>query len=150
MNISYLIQQLKTSLDGQPWLGNSVNEVLDRVKDPNANNGGNSIGMILEHMVAWRKYTLEKIQGNERYQIEINSVQDWNKGKSYSLEAFSQIRNDLNTNQKDLLVALKDKSDDWLLLKLPGYDKYTFGQLLEGIIQHDIYHCGQIAILNQS
>jgi len=53
----------------------------------------------------------------------------------------------LQQTQNDLLEILSDATEELLEKKVPG-KKYTFGKVLPSIAQHDIYHLGQIAMLN--
>ena len=52
-------------------------------------------------------------------------------------------------NQNEILKIL-DRSDDELLTLKVRQRKFKVKYLLEGVIQHDIYHIGQIAALNKT
>jgi hypothetical protein len=49
----------------------------------------------------------------------------------------------------DLLIELLETKDDEFLSGEVDYREYNFRFLLHGIIQHDIYHIGQIAFLKK-
>ena len=56
---------------------------------------------------------------------------------------------ELSLSQEELITELEKRQEDEFLDEIvPGraYDYYT---MLHGIIQHDLYHCGQIAILKK-
>ena len=150
MTTKELIELLEQTFDGNPWYGNSVIKNLEKIQDCDPNNSfkkGNSIGQILEHMIAWRIFTIEKLKGNSEYLVEMNSKDDWNKEGNYSDTDCQRLIDKLKETQKELISLIKKKSSDaWLSEKVPG-SKYHFHYLLNGIIQHDIYHVGQIAIL---
>ena len=49
----------------------------------------------------------------------------------------------------DLIIELLGTKDDKFLSGKVDYREYNFKFLLHGIIQHDIYHIGQIAYLKK-
>ena len=55
---------------------------------------------------------------------------------------------ELSLSHDELVKELSTKDNDFLNETVPGseYDYYT---LIHGIIQHDIYHAGQIVILKK-
>jgi uncharacterized damage-inducible protein DinB len=151
MEIKDIINSLEEVHKHSPWYGNNLSEVLESLitANPNASfNGSNSLGQILEHMIPWKKFVLEKLNGNEVFDIEINSIQDWNKRKIYSKEEFIELIQQFKTISKKLIDALKKQSDG-LLLDIVPEKKYNFKTMLEGIIQHDLYHSGQLSLLKR-
>ena len=64
-------------------------------------------------------------------------VHSWKKG----LAEFS------GTHKK--IIALLKKKEDVFLEELVDYRKYNFRFLLNGMVEHNIYHLGQIAYLNK-
>lgn len=143
-----LIQQLEEVYDGKPWYGTAVKPSLAKVNPalakesllPNKKN----IAKILRHMVAWRQYLIEHIKGNQSYRIEINSPVDWPPVEGLS---WAELVQELETSQTQLLQLLSQQEDAWLQQTVDG-KKYSFLVLVEGIIQHDVYHLGQINLLN--
>ncbi|MEI2740548.1 MAG: hypothetical protein V9F01_17375 [Chitinophagaceae bacterium] len=47
------------------------------------------------------------------------------------------------------IVSLLNKKDDDFLLEIVDFRKYNYRFLLNGMIEHNIYHLGQIAYLNK-
>jgi hypothetical protein len=64
-------------------------------------------------------------------------VHTWKKG----LSAFKSIH-------KKIIVLLK-KKDDAFLKEIVDYRKYNYRFLINGMIEHNIYHLGQIAYINK-
>lgn len=54
----------------------------------------------------------------------------------------------LDEMQSELIDVLQKEKDNRLIEIVPGR-KYNFRDLLYGIVQHDIYHIGQIAYLTK-
>ena len=148
MSVKEITKSLKTVYDGQPWYGNNLLDILSIIEsgNPNANlNGGNSLGQVLEHMMQWKRFTIEKIKGNESFHIELNSFQDWNKGKIYTQKEFTELIRNFKTACEGLIDFLNDKENSFL--ESSAYKKYSNKTLIVGSIQHDIYHAGQLALL---
>lgn len=147
MKTTDFINHLQQVYEGDPWYGASISDILtQQFVDPNFSiNGGNSIGQIIEHMLAWRAFTIEKLKENKDF--DITPETDWHKGKTYTNEEFSMLADKFKDSHKKLikLIAQHD-NDEWLQQKVPGRG-YTFEYLMEGIIEHDIYHLGQVSLL---
>jgi len=151
MNKKKIIENLQTVFNDHPWYGYSVMKILQSIPAEHINNSfkdGNSIAQILDHILAWRTFSIESLKGNFSFKIEINSSNDWNKNKHYSLEEWQQSIEQLKENQATLIELVESKSDELLESIIPER-KYTYLTLLENSIQHDLYHLGQIALLNK-
>lgn len=92
------------------------------------------------------KFALEKLQGNELHDIEIDSANDWPKIRVDSKEEWEKLKRDLVSAQQKIYEFLEQKNDEYLEEIVPGRD-YDIAYLLRGIIQHDIYHLGQIGLI---
>lgn len=150
MSIKEISESLKTVYNGQPWYGSNLLDILNTIgsANPNANlNGSNTLGQVLEHMIQWKRFTIEKIKGNESFHIELNSNQDWNKGKVYTQEEFTELIRNFKIACEELIDFINDKEDSFL--ENLAYKKYSYEVLIEGSIQHDIYHAGQLALLKK-
>ncbi|MEM9929235.1 MAG: DinB family protein [Bacteroidota bacterium] len=74
----------------------------------------------------------------------MNSASDWPDCSTLSKAA---LLTQLEASQKDLLAAIRQNTDELLEEQVPSTYKYTRGDLTIGILQHDIYHLGQINLL---
>ena len=150
--INYLIEKLSQSFDGSPWYGDSVIKKLSRIDYKIANNlpigCSNSIGRLVQHMANWRTLVIQKLKGNGDFAIEINGAFDWPHVVVNSEKAWEELVNNLKQSQMELVRALEVKSDEVLKEMVPNTE-YNFLFLIEGIIRHDIYHLGQIALMNK-
>ena len=111
--------------------------LLNDVQDPSPRTL-----QLLQHMLAWRRLVISRIKGEDA-KIEIGSEDDWPNDPNFTLEiAKKELR---STN--DVIIDLLDgRPDLWFREKIEG-TQYNYQFLIEGIIQHDIYHIAQIAIL---
>lgn len=148
--IDNLIASLSEIFEGEPWYGESVMRKLenvpyiigDKICIPESHN----VSQIVSHLIAWKTFTLEKLKGNADYSIVINSEEDWPEIEVSSRKEWEDLKHDLVVAQSSLYEFLKKKNDDFLDQNVAGRE-YTYEYLINGIIQHDIYHLGQIGII---
>ena len=147
--IDSIIKEMDLVLYGQPWFGRSLFSILEDVhpadvfKKPNGE--GHSLIELVYHMVNWTEFTLLRIKGDKKEDKseELNwrqidpMLHTWSKGLS-----------DLESMHQQIMEILKQKDDSMLDQKV-DYRDYDFRFLLHGLIQHDIYHLGQIAYLTK-
>ncbi len=62
------------------------------------------------------------------------------------IKHFGKTEKRLDETQADLIAGIEKQTDD-LLGQIVAERKYNFRKLLHGLIQHDIYHLGQIAYI---
>ena len=105
-----------------------------------------SILELVWHMITWREFTIDRIQPGKP--LAYFEEADWREldhsDKSLWLGGLQKLQ---ETQQQ--LIELLQKSDDTLLDHQVKERNYTFRKLLHGVIQHDIYHLGQIAFINK-
>lgn len=150
--IYHLIQSLEHVLEGSPWYGESVMEKLERMDYRVVNEVpsglSNSIARLVKHMINWRVFTAEKLKGNTAFDIRLNSTDDWPEITIHSEQQWRDLLQELKATQDQLFTQLRSKNEDDL--EQPCHGKsYSLGFLVEGIVQHDVYHLGQIAIIEK-
>ena len=150
MKLEEISRQLTEVYEGQPWFGNSLSTYLQEI-EPEAlslNIGhGHSIGQIINHMIEWRKFVILKLQ-NQPTSLEVGTAQDWSDHK-FTADDKTQLYTELKQTQKTLTHMLAVETNELLEQTVPD-ETYNFEYLLVGIIQHDIYHLGQIYLLKSS
>ncbi len=149
------VQSITASFDnilsGQPWFGRAVYKILEEVDPARAfikpNNTGHSLCELLWHMITWAEFTLNRVKGDTENDLAASESLDWRvmDPKQHSWKKGIKEFQDIH---KKIVQLLKKKDDNWLNEKV-DYRKYNFRFLLEGLIQHDIYHLGQIAYINK-
>lgn len=151
MHIKRLTNLLEQTFDGNPWFGDSIMAKLASIKAELANqippNGSKSVAMLVKHIINWRFFAIEKLSGNDQFNIEMNSKEDWSAVLIHSEEDWETLLQELKHTQKELLSLIGSLSDQDLNRQVPGRE-YDFQYLVEGIIQHDVYHLGQIGVVN--
>ena len=138
---------LKDHFNGEPWIDVAILSSLKGLKAKDAAKniyGLNSIWQIVYHMTRWRETILRRVQGeripspadNYFFEIEDRSAAAWN----------AAIKR-LKESQKNLLDLLSKEMDD--PDKRSTHGQYSQYELLQGILQHDAYHLGQILLIRK-
>ncbi|RRQ49511.1 DinB family protein [Maribacter algicola] len=149
LELQYIIRNLKECFNGKPWYGVSLMEKLEKVPWSIVNEqiyGSKSIAVLVQHIINWRIFLLKKLEGDESYDLVIDSLEDWTPVIIKNEPEWKALLLNLQRTQTDLLEKLITENDHLLEKKVPG-KKYTYGPILTSISQHDIYHLGQISML---
>jgi uncharacterized damage-inducible protein DinB len=152
--IKKISKLLRHSYNGTPWYGTPLKEILEGITPAQAsvrvNNSHNCCELAI-HLTNWRKFAIEKLQQNRNYTITLNSEQDWQKIDKADEAFWAKTLEELEASQNHLLNILDNQQDDLLEQTVQGANHhYNFFTLLHGIIQHDIYHAGQINLLKNA
>lgn len=146
-----LIASLQEAFEGEPWLGESVMSKLGSIQWQLTNitmpHSSNSIAILVRHILNWRIFTLKKLEGNLAYDIEMNSEADWTPVTMQTEADWLTLIDDLQSSQKQILEFLRKQKDDSFLETIAPGRTYSLEYLLNGLVQHDLYHLGQIGLL---
>jgi uncharacterized damage-inducible protein DinB len=147
--IQYLVSQLQESYNGDPWFGRNAEKLLGEVTETLAfqkPNGQHSIAELVWHMVNWREFVISRIKKDETKDLHYFEANDWRQLDHLDRSLWQHGLQKLNETQELLINILQDQSDS-ILDKTVEERTYNYRNLLNGIVQHDIYHLGQIAYL---
>ncbi|WP_427874892.1 DinB family protein [Flavobacterium sp. MMS24-S5] len=150
MSESKRISNLYQSIyNGNPWLEVNLDNTLKNVTAEQAyrkiNPNLNTIWEIVNHLIQWRRNILERMQG------EVIITPDHNYFVPVldpSEAAWEQSLQTLAKSQ-DSWNAFFDDFNDEDLSKIYVNNGHTYYEHIHGIIQHDVYHLGQIVILKK-
>lgn len=148
--ILLIAEKLKEAYEGEPWFGRSIKEILNEIDTAivfEKPNGQHGILELLWHMITWKEFTISRLR-NDDTELNYFEKSDWRELNHSDktlwpkgLERLAQLHN-------ELVEAIQQQKDELLSQKVEGRD-YKFRELLYGVIEHDIYHLGQIAYLKQ-
>lgn len=145
----HLTGQLESIYNGHPWYGDSLLQKLEPIGPEEAFTevlpGTHTIAQITAHILTWRRVLSEYLKGNAAYYDNIGPEQDWPANTALQAKGWKTILAELADNQRELASLLAPCSDE--LLDRVYTKTYTYRFLIEGIIQHDVYHTGQIGLL---
>jgi len=149
--IQSIIRNLENTLDGTPWFGRAVYEILDETDENKASikpgDTEHSLLELLYHMITWAEFTLNRIQKDESRNVKYFEDLDWRQidPKKHSWKkGVDELR-----KVHVAIVNLLQQKDDAFLKEPVEHREYNYRFLLNGLIQHNIYHLGQIAYLNK-
>jgi uncharacterized damage-inducible protein DinB len=146
-----IIKDIDMVLFGEPWFGRSLFSLLadvhpaDVFKKPNEE--GHSLIELVYHMVTWADFTLHRLRGDKEKDLKAFEELDW-RNIDPQIHSWSKGLSELESIHQKIIVELKGM-DDSILDKKVDYREYNFRFLLKGLIQHDIYHLGQIAYVTK-
>ena len=150
MIFSELKKQLNDHYDGKPWYGPNLKDSLESLNNAQITKkvGRHSIKELVAHMINWRQFAIEKLTQNKEFDIKINSDQDWVPEELLREISWANLLEILQITQQNLIKAIDKIDNEFLHQIIPGRE-YDFQHLLFGIIQHDIYHLGQINLIKR-
>jgi uncharacterized damage-inducible protein DinB len=146
-----IIDLIERTYDGDAWHGPSLREILKDVSAKQAAKkpleGGHSIWELVAHIAQWEDVTARRLQG-EAIEYEVDSEGDWPPVNEFSDESWQQALSLLDKNHRKLREAIVESGDAKLSEKAPNRE-FTHYLALHGIIHHQVYHAGQIALLKR-
>ncbi len=145
-----IADQLRRAFDGDAWHGPSVLELLQDIDARTASaeplENVHSIWELLLHIEVWDEATLRRLAGEVcQPEGEANFPPLHEQTDAAWRKAISRAKQTHNT----LVKTVAALSDSRLSDQVPGKD-YNFYHLLHGVVQHELYHAGQIAILKKA
>lgn len=134
---------------GPAWHGPAVMEVIADLpveKLTRRIEKSNNIAELVYHMASWRIYAIKKLEGDVDYDVDDET--NFLKLDHVSEKEWEILLDRLESSQEKLAHILEAIPESKLMEKVPGR-QYNFYFLLHGIIQHDLYHLGQIVLLKK-
>ena len=151
-----LIDQFQRAHDGDPWHGSPVRTILDGVTHTQAAArlipGAHSIWELVLHMTGWRNEVARRATGKPAGEPEGG---DYPKVGDPSEARWLAALDALDAAHRNLVEVARTIGDEQMLRPTndprnpPLGTGVTYYELLHGIVQHDAYHAGQIAILKK-
>jgi uncharacterized damage-inducible protein DinB len=134
-----IADQLHRAFEGEAWHGPALLELLEDVDAATAAAtpwpGVHSIWELVLHIAAWDGAALRRLKGET---VPQPSDAAWR-------EAIAQVK----LTHDSLVKTVAALPESHLRDRCPGKD-YDFYFLLHGVVQHELYHAGQIAILKKA
>jgi len=147
-----LADQIRRAFEGTAWHGDSMLELLAGVNAKTAAakpiKGAHSIWELLLHIAAWDDAVRRHIGGEA---ADLSDEQNFPPVKDVSEAAWRQAVESVKQTHNELIKAVAVFPDARLQDPVPGKTEnyYNFFYLFSGIVQHEIYHAGQISLLKK-
>lgn len=142
-----IISLYESVYDGSPWIDVSLVPVLQKITAEQAakriSKQWNTIWEIVQHIISWRANVLKRIQGEI---IKSPAHNYFQPVKDTSAIAWQKTLEELEMSQHKWINFLKKFKEKDLERIYSGND-LSYYEHIHGIIQHDIYHLGQIVLL---
>jgi uncharacterized damage-inducible protein DinB len=145
--INDIIRQLRELEEGSLWFDQSFKSKLDHLSTGvvfvQPVPGVHSVAEHVAHIIAWRKECIARFHG-DKFDL-MNTPADWPSVAELRGTGWPALKDQLYQSTHDL-IRLFDGVDDTYLNKPFRDTTYNNHYLIEGILQHDIYHLGQIGV----
>ena len=155
--IDRLVDQLQREHEGDPWHGSPLREILKGITAaqaaakpvPNAH----SVWELVLHMTGWKNETRRRLSGAPAGEPESG---DWPAIGATTPERWQDALDRLETAHRQLVSAVRGLPESRLFeptndpRNRPLGTGVSYYELLHGIVQHDVYHAGQIARLRKA
>ncbi|MBI5060195.1 DinB family protein [candidate division KSB1 bacterium] len=141
----------RKTITGSPWYGPGVASLLRNVKAKDAIakpiDGAHSIWELVLHMITWKAGPLRGIHGSRK---AVSKTENFPRIKDSSERAWKAAVAKLKATQSEWDAMLAAATDDTLDEPAAPSRKFKRADLYLGVLQHDTYHAGQIAILKRA
>lgn len=151
-----LVDQFRRAHDGDPWHGSPLRVILSGVTHDQAARrpavGVHSIWELVLHVTGWRNEVAQRATGKPAGEPEGG---DWPAVGEPTAARWHAALGALDAAHQRLIDAVRDLSDQDLERATRDPRDQPLGagvsvyELLHGIVQHDAYHAGQIALVRK-
>jgi uncharacterized damage-inducible protein DinB len=150
---SRLIDQFERAHDGDAWHGSPLKKNLEGITAEQAArrpaNGAHSIWELVLHAAGWRREVARRATGQPSGEPPEG---DWPEIGEPTPARWQAALQALDASHRELAQVVRGMTDQQLLQPTndprnpPLGTGVSYYELLHGIVQHDAYHSGQIAI----
>jgi uncharacterized damage-inducible protein DinB len=150
LEIHRILDQLDRAFAGEAWHGPDVLHLLDGVLADDAAKypipSAHSIWEIVNHIAAWNMIVRRRAAGES---VDVTPELDWPPVEETTDADWQRSVEHLKDSHSRLRHVVESLADEKLREKVPAQD-YSYYAMLHGLIQHDLYHAGQVAILKKA
>jgi uncharacterized damage-inducible protein DinB len=143
--------QLRRAYEGPAWHGPSLKELLSDVTAEKAARRplglAHSIWELVNHIGAWERIVRLRITSPPA--VEPSDEENFPPVNDTSEAAWAETLVRLEEGNRALRDTIAELDEARLADMVPGTE-YNVYFMLHGVIQHDLYHAGQIALLKKA
>jgi uncharacterized damage-inducible protein DinB len=148
--VQRIADQLRRAYEGEAWVGPCLRGLLDGVTAAQAASRplpqAHTIWELVLHVTVWEAVVLRRLAGED---VEPTGEHDWPPVHDSSEAAWQKALTDLERGHRALREAIAGLTDARLNDPVPGKG-YSVYFMLHGLVQHDLYHAGQLALLKKA
>jgi uncharacterized damage-inducible protein DinB len=149
--VKHLAEQHLRALEGHAWHGPALLEVLDGVTAKRALTRpirkGHTIWEIVLHVEAWDRVVLGRLTGAP---IELSDEEDWPEVVDTGPAAWKRAVDSMKSTHMKLNREIAKLTTARLDAGYGPRKQYKIFRLVHGVVHHELYHAGQIAILKKA
>ena len=155
--ITRIVDELNREHGGDPWHGTPLRQLLTDVDYLQAGarpaEGVHTIWEIVLHMTAWKNEVRRRLAGAP---AGVPTEGDWPAPAAPGPQTWCEALDALEDSHRALVAVVARVPDQQLFTPTNDPRDSETGQgvthyvLLHGIVQHDVYHSGQIALLKRA
>lgn len=148
-----LADQIRRAFEGDAWHGDPVLEILANVDAAMAAarpiKNAHTIWELVLHINAWDDVVLRRTGGTA---VALTDKENFPPVTDTSPASWRKAVEHLKRTHEDLVKAVAAFPDARLQEQVPGKTQsyYNFYYMFSGIVQHELYHAGQIALLKKA
>ena len=144
-----ILDQYDRAMKGDAWHGDSIWKILKGISpqqaaahvDPTAHN----IWELVAHMTFWETQVCRRLN---RLPDRPANKRNFPATPEATTENWNRTLDEFRKSNCDLRDAISGLTDSRLDRPLPGRKMPAYAEV-HGVIQHDLYHAGQIALLRK-
>lgn len=147
---------LQKILSGEAWYGSPVYEIVENISFEAAYEkpagSVHNIAEIVLHMIAWTEEVMDRMNG---LPSGIPTSGDWPETGAPDEQKWQNYVDDLKLVNVNLVGIIQNFPNElWDNAVIDERDRelgtgVNYEELINGLIQHHVYHAGQIALLNR-
>jgi uncharacterized damage-inducible protein DinB len=145
-----ILDQMDRAFYGDAWHGPPLMRLLEGLQAEDASKhpiqGAHSIWEIVHHIDAWNTIAHRRLEGEA---VEVTKERDWPHVWEVNEAAWKRALENLADSRARLRKSVEALRDDELEHKPAGTNDSRY-VTLHGVVQHDLYHAGQIAVLRKA
>jgi len=149
--IQSILKSLENTLNGQPWFGRAVYNLLDEIDESKVfikpKETEHSLIELLYHTITWAEFTMANLENKSTDELKTIEENDW-RTINPDKHSWKKGMEELKAIHEKITPILSEKDDSFLKEMVPNR-KFNYRFMLNGLIQHNIYHAGQVAYLNK-
>jgi uncharacterized damage-inducible protein DinB len=155
--VDRIIDQLQRAFDGDAWYGPSLSDALDGVDARQAVARpiaeGHNIAEIARHATTWTREIARRLRTGIAQDLE---EPDWTEVTATTDDEWAAVLDALDAAHAEIVAEIKKVTDADLEGMIgdardralgSGISRYV---MLHGLVQHHIYHAGQISLLRKA
>jgi uncharacterized damage-inducible protein DinB len=138
-----LIARVNAFHNGDASYGDPAMKIFEGITSESAlerpDKNTHNAAELLAHIVGWEDVYLKRFHGDAKATIDKNLSFDWKRIDKNEKTAWRSLTSAFEKNHKELVSLLEEGK----------YDVESKENLVNNIMEHDIYHLGQIAMMKK-